>query len=1292
MAITRRRDKSAKRQEPVKKIAKAHFDTSKAKEVGLADLTLLKNITENDINKNLMERFKAGIIYTFIGPVLISINPFKDLGIYTDKVMESYVGKNRLEVSPHVFAIAEQMYYNLKSYHESQCVIISGESGAGKTEAAKRIMQYISSNSGGANSDSIQQIKDMVLATNPIMESFGNAKTLRNDNSSRFGKYLEINFNAKSEPISGNITNYLLEKNRVVQQISGERNFHIFYQLTKNAPENYRTQFGIQSPESYVYTKTTTSVPSIDDTKEFQETLEAMNTIGLSQDEQDDVFRILAGILWIGNISFSLNEQENAVIADTSVTDFVAYLLGVESSALIKAIIERTMETPGRGGETFHIPLNSVQASAVRDALAKGIYSNLFDWLVDRINHSLNSLNQQKSKSIGILDIYGFEIFEHNSFEQLCINYVNEKLQQIFIELTLKAEQDEYVREKIEWKPISYFNNKIVCDLIESTRPAGIFAALNDAVATAHADSAAADASFAQRLNMVTSNKHFELRSKKFIIKHYAGDVEYETTNVTDKNKDQLLKDLRDLISVSQNGFLSQTLFGPRYQPELNKRGKPTTASDKIKKSANLLVETLSQATPSYIRTIKPNQQKQPLGYDEKQVLHQVKYLGLKENVRIRRAGFAYRTTFEKFAERFYLLSPKCSYAGDYIWPGDAKGACLQILKDSSVPDTEFQMGVTKVFIKSPETLFALETMKDRYWHNMAARIQRAWRRYWKSKVAAARTFQRLWRERKDGNANEQLRDYGTKLLGSRKQRRRMSMLGSRQYLGDYLGCNDYSGLGRIIIKQTGISLKVLFSIRAELLHAKFGRSSTKLPKIIILTQTNLYIVDEAIVENQIKYLVEVNISVSSIRAVGLTNLQDDWIAINLNSASSPDYLLNCVFKTELITWLKKANNSIQINVGPIIEYKKKAGNKLHKIKCQISTTAPKNGDFYKSGTISVQEGLPQNSLSKKKPKGKPKTIKYPYKTRNTDISQTVKEAIAYTPQTTKTFENSKVPPPPPMPSQFSQPASSTIGALQRNVAPTLMIQRSGHKVPPPPPNNSNGFAASAASSAMRHSHTPPVKSKRLSKLPAPAPPVRPKSKKPAPAAPPKRIQPQTPSRPQHASTTVNHLTSAARMQPVAKQHPLIVPTPSTPTPPPSSAPEFPTYKAAYTFAGSGAPSELPIKVGEVVYITKKENNGWWLAKTLDLAKEGWVPAAYVAECHNPNASSSITLVTAQSNATPYASQTTNSATMDSTTTTASASTATKSVPTNFGDDIAAAIAKKMNKYNSDEEENDDDW
>ncbi|EON64246.1 PLK protein kinase [Coniosporium apollinis CBS 100218] len=950
---------------------KAVFESTKKKEVGVSDLTLISKISNEAINDNLKKRFENAEIYTYIGHVLVSVNPFRDLGIYTEQVLNSYKGKNRLEMPPHVFAIAESSYYNMNAYKENQCIIISGESGAGKTEAAKRIMQYIASVSGGSNS-SIQEIKDMVLATNPLLESFGNAKTLRNNNSSRFGKYLEIQFNAQGEPVGANINNYLLEKSRVVGQITNERSFHIFYQFTKAASSTYREIFGVQQPQSYLYTSRSKcyDVNGIDDHADFKETLNAMNIIGLAQSEQDNIFRMLAAVLWLGNITFTEDDQGNAAIMDQSIVDFVAYLLEVDSAHVNKALTQRVMETSrgGRRGSVYDVPLNPAQATSVRDALSKAIYNNMFDWIVERVNASLKARGVL-AQSIGILDIYGFEIFERNSFEQLCINYVNEKLQQIFIQLTLKTEQEEYQREQITWTPIKYFDNKVVCELIEEKRPPGVFAALNDACATAHANPAAADQTFVQRLNALSSNPHFQPRQGQFIIRHYAGDVSYEVQGMTDKNKDQLLKDLLNLVGQSSNQFV-QTLFPD--QVDQDNRRRPPTAGDKIKASANDLVATLMKASPSYIRTIKPNENKSPSEYNEPNVLHQIKYLGLQENVRIRRAGFAYRQTFEKFVERFFLLSPKTSYAGEYTWTGDYKTGTKQILKDTSIPAEEYQMGVTKAFIKTPETLFALETMRDRYWHNMAIRIQRAWRNYLRYRTECAIRIQRWWRRLKGGLEFIQLRDYGHQVLAGRKERRRFSLLGYRRFLGDYLGLNNRGGPGEMI--RSSINLggnePVLFSCRSELLVSKLGRSSKPEPRMLVLTGRNVYIVKQALVNRQLSIQAERTIALGAIRFVSCSTLKDDWFSIGAGSPQEPDPLINCIFKTEFFTHLKKVTRgSLDLRIGNTIEYNKKPG-KLAVVKVVKDPAVPRD-DVYKSGTVHTGPGEPSNSVSRPTPRGR---------------------------------------------------------------------------------------------------------------------------------------------------------------------------------------------------------------------------------------------------------------------------------------------------------------------------------
>ncbi|KAK0660917.1 Myosin-1 [Lasiodiplodia hormozganensis] len=950
---------------------KAVFETTKKKEVGVSDLTLISKISNEAINDNLKKRFENGEIYTYIGHVLVSVNPFRDLGIYTDQVLDGYKGKNRLEMPPHVFAIAESAYYNMNAYKENQCVIISGESGAGKTEAAKRLMQYIANVSGGSNS-SIQEIKDMVLATNPLLESFGNAKTLRNNNSSRFGKYLEIQFNSQGEPVGANINNYLLEKSRVVGQIKNERNFHIFYQFAKGASQSYRESFGIQQPQSYVYTSKSQcyDVDGIDDLAEFNDTLNAMKIIGMSQEEQDNVFRMLSTILWLGNVTFVENDEGNAAISDQSVVDFVAYLLEVDSAHVNKALTQRVMETSrgGRRGSVYDVPLNRAQAASVRDALSKAIYFNMFDWIVMRINMSLKARGEQ-AHSIGILDIYGFEIFERNSFEQLCINYVNEKLQQIFIQLTLKTEQEEYEREQIKWTPIKYFDNKVVCELIEEKRPAGVFATLNDACATAHADPSAADNTFVQRLNGLSSHPNFAARQGNFIIKHYAGDVEYAVQGMTDKNKDQLLKDLLVLVGQSSNQFV-HTLFP--HQVDTDNKRRPPTAGDKIKVSANDLVATLMKASPSYIRTIKPNENKSPSEFNEANVLHQIKYLGLQENVRIRRAGFASRQTFEKFVERFFLLSPKTSYAGEYTWTGDYKTGAKQILKDTSIPAEEWQMGVSKVFIKTPETLFALETMRDRYWHNMAIRIQRAWRNYLRYRTECAIRIQRFWRKLNGGKEFIQWRDQGHQVLAGRKERRRYSLTGSRRFMGDYLGIANHGGPGEVMADSINIKGEpVLFSCRAEVLVSKLGRSSKAEPRTLILTNKNVYIVKQAMVNKQITILAERTITLGAIKFISCSNLKDDWFSIGAASPQEPDPLVHCIFKTEFFTHLTNATRgTFELKIGPTVEYNKKPG-KIAVVKTQKDPQVPPQQDLYKSSTIHTSAGEPPNSVSKPTPKGK---------------------------------------------------------------------------------------------------------------------------------------------------------------------------------------------------------------------------------------------------------------------------------------------------------------------------------
>ncbi|KAH9175500.1 P-loop containing nucleoside triphosphate hydrolase protein [Lactarius sanguifluus] len=979
------------------KVAKADWKEGfKKKHVGVSDMTLLTTISNESINDNLQKRWTSGEIYTYIGAVLISVNPFRDLGIYTEEARTGWKSPRT------VFGIAESAYYNMNAYKENQCVIISGESGAGKTEAAKRIMQYIAAVSGGQDS-SIQQIKEMVLATNPLLESFGCAKTLRNNNSSRHGKYLEIMFNEHAEPIGAQITNYLLEKARVVGQVRNERNFHIFYQFTKAASDEQREAFGLQGPEAYAYTSLSNclEVEGINDNNDFADTLRAMNVIGLSAEEQSEIFRMLAIVLWLGN-----------AISDTGITDFIAYLMDVDGAQVQKVLTSKVVETQrgGRRGSVYDVPLNPAQASSGRDALAKAIYNNLFEWIVSRINISMKprgAVNQL----IGILDIFGFEIFEENSFEQLCINYVNEKLQQIFIELTLKTEQEEYVREQIKWTEIKYFNNKIVCDLIEERRPPGIFAALNDATATAHADPTAADNSFIQRTAALATNPHFEARGTQFLVKHYAGDVMYHVSGMTDKNKDALVKDLLDLISMSSNTFL-QTLFPER--PDPNSKKRPPTAGDRIKASAGALVENLMRARPSYIRTIKPNQNRSASEFDTKAVLHQIKYLGLQENIRVRRAGFAYRNTFEKMVERFYLLSPNTS-------------GCEKILIDTGIAKEEWQMGVTKAFIKNPETvsMIHLGHPMDRYWHNMAARIQRA--------NECAKRIQRFWKNNKESIVYAQKRDYGHQILADRKERRRFSLISYRRFMGDYLDLNGDSALGGELKSVCGIGVdNVAFSARIQLLVSKLGRSSKPSPRFLIIGKAVHIIVTIITKDGSKQTILERKIPLVTIKSIAMSSLRDDWmLGSNTNNISEEgDPVFSCYFKTELASVLLQLTSAgINLVIGPVVDYAKKK-EKRAQIKFVKDETVQK-GDQYKSHTVHVPSGQPSNSRSRPPAKRKAGVVRPvtqgkllrkggPSKVRPRPAAQPLPRSSAPAPvikpvASTASSTTSRVPPPPPV-------------------------------------------------------------------------------------------------------------------------------------------------------------------------------------------------------------------------------------------------------------------------------------
>ncbi|MBN3324288.1 MYO1E protein, partial [Atractosteus spatula] len=920
-----------------------HWQTQNVKVSGVDDMVLLSKITEDAIVDNLKKRYMDDYIFTYIGPVLISVNPFKQLPYFTDREIEMYQGAAQYENPPHIYALADNMYRNMMIDAENQCVIISGESGAGKTVAAKYIMSYISKVSGGG--PKVQQVKDIILKSNPLLEAFGNAKTVRNNNSSRFGKYFEIQFSRGGEPDGGKISNFLLEKSRVVSQNRGERNFHIYYQLLNGASKDQRENLGITTPDYYYYLNQsgTYTVDDVNDKQEFSETMNAMTVVGLSPDDQATVLQLVAGILHLGNITFQ--EQGNyAVVESEDFLAFPAYLLGIEQGRLKEKLTSRTMDSKWGGkSETIDVTLNTEQAAFTRDALSKALYSRLFDYLVDAINKAMQKDHEEFN--IGVLDIYGFEIFEKNGFEQFCINFVNEKLQQIFIELTLKAEQEEYVQEGIHWTPIDYFNNKVVCDLIESkVNPPGVMSILDDVCATMHAKGEGADQTLLQKLQMqIGSHEHFNSWNKGFVVHHYAGKVSYDVSGFCERNRDVLFSDLIELMQSSEFPFIKD-LFPENLDAE--KKGRPTTASSKIKKQANNLVQTLMKCTPHYIRCIKPNETKRPRDWEESRVKHQVEYLGLRENIRVRRAGYAFRRVFSKFLHRYAILTRE-------TWPqwrGEQRQGVLHLLRSVNMDQDQYQLGKSKVFIKAPESLFLLEEMRERKYNGYARVIQKAWRKH-----IAVRKYVRM-------------REEGQSLISTVKERRKNSI--NRNFMGDYIGTENHPEIRQFVGRRERIDF-------ADVV-VKYDRRFKSVKRDLILTSKFLYLIGREKVKQgpekgQIQEVLKRKIELEKVQSVSLSTLQDDFFIIH---EEHYDSVLQSTFKTEFLSLLYKryeesCQRKLPLKFNNLLEFKVKKGGwgPFGASGSRQIQFTPGPGDeavLKPSGkvlTVSIRPGLPKNAL-----------------------------------------------------------------------------------------------------------------------------------------------------------------------------------------------------------------------------------------------------------------------------------------------------------------------------------------
>uniref|UniRef100_A0A8C1IVN4 Unconventional myosin-Ib n=1 Tax=Cyprinus carpio TaxID=7962 RepID=A0A8C1IVN4_CYPCA len=737
--------------------------------IGVGDMVLIEPLSEDTFIENLRKRFEHNEIYTYIGSVVISMNPYKSLPIYTAEKVEEYRNRNFYELSPHIYALADEAYRSLRDQDKDQCILITGESGAGKTEASKFVMSYVAAVCG--KGQEVNKVKEQLLQSNPVLEAFGNAKTVRNDNSSRFGKYMDIEFDFKGDPLGGVISNYLLEKSRVVKQPRGERNFHIFYQLLSGASDDTLKKLKLDrdfSKYNYLSLDSAT-VNGLDDAACFRTVRNAMQIVGFMEDEVQSVLELVAAVLKLGNLEFKPESRCNG-FDESRIKDKngeylkeMCELLGIEQSVLERAFSFRTVEAKM---EKVSTTLNVAQAYYARDALAKNLYSRLFSWLVNRINESIKAQTKSRKKVMGVLDIYGFEIFEDNSFEQFIINYCNEKLQQIFIELTLREEQEEYIREGIEWTNIEYFNNAIICDLIENNKN-GILAMLDEECLR---PGTVTDETFLDKLNTVCAeHQHFESRQSKnskfltdhslphncFRIQHYAGKVLYRVEGFVDKNNDLLYRDLSQAM-YKANHSLIKILF-PEGNPAKVNLKRPLTAGFQFRASVGTLMKNLLTKNPNYIRCIKPNDKKAAHIFTDSLVCHQVRYLGLMENVRVRRAGYAFRQAYEPCLERYKML---CKQTWPH-WKGPAREGVEVLLKNLQVPAEEFAYGRSKIFIRNPRTLFFLEEKRRQCLEDLATLIQKIYRGWKcrthflllkKSQVVVAAWYRRFAQQKKYQN------------------------------------------------------------------------------------------------------------------------------------------------------------------------------------------------------------------------------------------------------------------------------------------------------------------------------------------------------------------------------------------------------------------------------------------------------------------------------------------------------------------------------------------------------------
>ncbi|XP_026160720.1 unconventional myosin-Va [Mastacembelus armatus] len=722
---------------------------------GENDLTALSFLHEPAVLHNLRVRFLGySSIYTYCGIVLVAINPYEQLPIYGEEVIDAYSGQDMADMEPHIFSVAEEAYRTMTREEKNQSIIISGESGSGKTVSAKFTMRYFAVVGGATQQTSVEE---RVLASNPIMESIGNAKTTRNDNSSRFGKYIEIGFGRKGDIIGANMRTYLLEKSRVVFQASAERNYHIFYQLCASRELPEMRSLRLDAPEHFRYTKQggEMQIPGTDDLSDLERTRNAFTVLNVQPDQQMELFRILSAVLHLGNVNIQASgrNSDRSYIdpGDRSLAVF-SKLLGVEGPQMAHWLCHRRLAV---GGEMLVKPMSGQQAVEARDALAKHIYGQLFTWTVQRLNSALRTQRGQAKSFIGVLDIYGFETFDRNSFEQFCINYANEKLQQQFNRHVFHLEQEEYIREELAWSRIEFSDNQQCISLIEGHL--GLFDLLDEECRMPKgSDESWVRKLYDQHLNS-EPHPHFQkprMSNSSFIVLHFADMVQYECNGFLDKNRDTVFEELINVLKASQSelvaelfqqqGNVSSVANGSVRTGKRAIREHKLTVGSQFRQSLQLLMDTLNSTTPHYVRCIKPNDLKQPFMFDPRRTVQQLRACGVLETIRISAAGYPSRWTYEEFFSRYRVLlqGPQSEEQAQ----ASIRKALPQLIPD---PD-QYCFGKTKVFFRAGQVAL-LEKLRAERLH-VAAVIIQSRVRGWMARIRytrilwAAVTIQRYWR------------------------------------------------------------------------------------------------------------------------------------------------------------------------------------------------------------------------------------------------------------------------------------------------------------------------------------------------------------------------------------------------------------------------------------------------------------------------------------------------------------------------------------------------------------------